>query len=91
MDNCDAAVSAITHTCNPVPFILAGARWREDEEEGALCDVASTVRDLLGLPKPEGVFLLCLFFVAVCFADDGALVALEDGREEIVRQEAYIK
>ncbi|KAF7368234.1 Phosphoglycerate-bisphosphoglycerate-independent [Mycena venus] len=57
------------HTCNPVPFILAGNKADgyalvqdeekktnkdgDDEEEGALCDVAPTVLDLMGLPKPE--------------------------------------
>ncbi|KAJ7079925.1 phosphoglycerate mutase [Mycena crocata] len=52
------------HTCNPVPFILAGPNTKgftllteeekgEEEEEGALCDVAPTVLELLGLPKPE--------------------------------------
>ena len=27
-----------------------------EEEEGALCDVAPTVLDLLGFDKPEGTF-----------------------------------
>ena len=43
------------HTTNPVPFILVGrqtvgARLREG---GALCDIAPTILDLLGIPKPE--------------------------------------
>jgi 2,3-bisphosphoglycerate-independent phosphoglycerate mutase len=51
------------HTTNPVPFIMTGDPTKfkftvdkkdGEEEEGALCDVAPTVLDLLGLPKPDG-------------------------------------
>jgi 2,3-bisphosphoglycerate-independent phosphoglycerate mutase len=53
------------HTTNKVPFIMTGDpkkfRFSEDEKkdgeeenEGALCDVAPTILDLLGLPKPDG-------------------------------------
>jgi len=48
------------HTTNKVPFILTGdpkvLSFKEDgkdEEEGALCDVAPTILDLLGLLVPE--------------------------------------
>jgi len=56
------------HTTNPVPFILTGDPEKlkfkddvkkggdeaeEEEEEGALCDVAPTILDIMGLPKPE--------------------------------------
>ncbi|KAJ6516506.1 BPG-independent [Mycena sanguinolenta] len=47
------------HTCGAVPFIVVGAdgyKLKEDgadEEEGALCDVAPTVLELMGLPQPE--------------------------------------
>jgi len=48
------------HTTNPVPFIMTGdpkkysfAEDKEGEEPGALCDVAPTILDLLGLDKPE--------------------------------------
>ncbi|KAI0030970.1 cofactor-independent phosphoglycerate mutase [Vararia minispora EC-137] len=50
------------HTTNAVPFIMTGDPKKYmftidkkdgEEEEGALCDVAPTVLDLMGLPKPE--------------------------------------
>ncbi|KAK7036254.1 BPG-independent [Favolaschia claudopus] len=68
MRNAETGAPHTAHTCNPVPFILAGKGTKgeggelkfvqdedkgEDEEEGALCDVAPTVLDLMGLPKPE--------------------------------------
>ncbi|KAJ7453890.1 alkaline-phosphatase-like protein [Mycena latifolia] len=61
MRNADTGAPHTAHTCNPVPFIVAGpasegyALVPDDEraEEGALCDVSSTVLDLLGIPKPE--------------------------------------
>ncbi len=42
------------HTCNPVPFILVDARYREAalREEGALEDIAPTVLHILGLSQP---------------------------------------
>ncbi|EKM84442.1 hypothetical protein AGABI1DRAFT_110949 [Agaricus bisporus var. burnettii JB137-S8] len=49
------------HTTNVVPFIMSGGpkglKFKEDdkndEEEGALCDVAPTILDLMGVPQPE--------------------------------------
>jgi 2,3-bisphosphoglycerate-independent phosphoglycerate mutase len=52
------------HTTNKVPLIMTGdpkvLRFKEDEkkdgeeeEEGALCDVAPTILDIMGLPQPE--------------------------------------
>lgn len=43
------------HTTNPVPFILITPRGNELKLRagGALCDVAPTALQLLGLPKPE--------------------------------------
>lgn len=43
------------HTTNPVPFILTNDQLKERKlrEDGALCDVAPTVLELMGIPKPE--------------------------------------
>lgn len=43
------------HTTNPVPFILVDDRLKDRNlrEDGALCDVAPTVLELLEIPKPE--------------------------------------
>jgi 2,3-bisphosphoglycerate-independent phosphoglycerate mutase len=44
------------HTTNPVPFIVVnppGAVQRLDD--GRLCDVAPTLLDILGLPKPAAM------------------------------------
>ncbi|KIJ48531.1 hypothetical protein M422DRAFT_777874 [Sphaerobolus stellatus SS14] len=65
MINIETGNPHTAHTTNPVPFIIAGpkgkgdeagfvfAQDKEDEEAGALCDVAPTVLEVLGLPKPE--------------------------------------
>ncbi|KAL1730414.1 BPG-independent protein [Schizophyllum commune] len=65
MLNPDTGAPHTAHTTNKVPFIMAGEKkgiegvkgFKEDEElgeeGGALCDVAPTVLDLLGLPQPE--------------------------------------
>ena len=65
MLNLETGAPHTAHTTNKVPFIMAGPKdttfafaddkdRKEDEEEGALCDVAPTVLALLGLDKPEG-------------------------------------
>ncbi|KAL9716762.1 hypothetical protein Ac2012v2_001213 [Leucoagaricus gongylophorus] len=56
------------HTTNVVPFIMTGDpkilkfkedfkenedKMENDEEPGALCDVAPTILDVMGLPQPE--------------------------------------
>ena len=62
MINPETGAPHTAHTTNSVPFIMTGDpkkytftedRKDSDEEEGALCDVAPTVLDLMGLPKPE--------------------------------------
>ena len=41
------------HTTNPVPFILINDKDAELRETGALCDVAPTVLELLGIAQPK--------------------------------------
>ncbi|KAJ8517211.1 hypothetical protein ONZ45_g5587 [Pleurotus djamor] len=67
MINPETGAPHTAHTTNPVPFIMTGdpkkysfiqdddeVKAGEDEKEpGALCDVAPTILDLIGLPKPE--------------------------------------
>jgi len=60
MINNDTGNPHTAHTTNPVPFIMTGdpkeysfASDKEDEEPGALCDVAPTILALLGLDQPE--------------------------------------
>jgi 2,3-bisphosphoglycerate-independent phosphoglycerate mutase len=40
------------HTTNPVPFLTVGHDARPLRQGGALCDVAPTILQLLGLPQP---------------------------------------
>jgi 2,3-bisphosphoglycerate-independent phosphoglycerate mutase len=68
MVNLDTGSPHTAHTTNKVPFIIAGPKngdealmfmddkdRKEDEEEGALCDVAPTILTLLGLEQPKGL------------------------------------
>ncbi len=43
------------HTLNPVPFILASNRFKNNKLKtgGRLCDVAPTLLDMMGIKKPE--------------------------------------
>lgn len=43
------------HTTNPVPFILVGDKFKGEKlrSGGALCDVAPTLLDVMGIPAPE--------------------------------------
>ena len=40
------------HTTNPVPFIIVSKDKYELNQTGALCDIAPTVLDILGIEKP---------------------------------------
>jgi len=65
MLNAETGAPHTAHTTNPVPFIIAGPKGKgddagfvfsedkEEEEAGALCDVAPTVLEIMGLPQPE--------------------------------------
>jgi len=42
------------HTTNPVPFILVNCKNATQlQKEGKLCDIAPTLLDMMGLPKPD--------------------------------------
>ncbi|KAG6846311.1 2,3-bisphosphoglycerate-independent phosphoglycerate mutase, partial [Arthromyces matolae] len=66
MVNLETGAPHTAHTTNPVPFIMTGdpkklsfvkdEDKKADEEAGALCDVAPTVLDLMGLSIPEGSY-----------------------------------
>lgn len=50
----DAAQPYTAHTTNPVPFLLAsGGKYKL--HEGILADIAPTLLELAGLPKPEAM------------------------------------
>jgi 2,3-bisphosphoglycerate-independent phosphoglycerate mutase len=57
--NCEMMRDPVTggphtaHTTNPVPIVLFGARNRALLAEGRLADIAPTLLELMGLPKPR--------------------------------------
>jgi len=64
MVNADTGAPHTAHTTNPVPLIVTGGfklanepkkgeSGEEEHEEAALCDVAPTILDIMGLEKPE--------------------------------------
>jgi len=62
MRNAETGAPHTAHTTNPVPFIMTGDPKKfkfaadlddGEQEPGALCDVAPTVLELLGLPQPK--------------------------------------
>ena len=69
MTNLETGEPHTAHTTNCVPFIMTGnpgaitlkdeEEGAQDDEKGALCDVAPTILDLMGLEKPEGTPMMC--------------------------------
>ncbi len=54
MEDPDTHAPFTAHTTNPVPFILINGNGKyELKETGALCDVAPTVLQLLGIKQPD--------------------------------------
>ena len=67
MINAETGAPHTAHTTNKVPFILTGEghefvtddeEGTEGEEPGALADVAPTVLAVMGLPQPEGEWMV---------------------------------
>lgn len=52
------------HTLNPVPLIYVGQHASELMENGALCDIAPTMLQLMGLPQPAEMTGRSLLMVA---------------------------
>jgi 2,3-bisphosphoglycerate-independent phosphoglycerate mutase len=57
--NCELMVDPETggphtaHTTNPVPFVAVGTPFPALRTGGALCDVAPTILQLLGVEQPQ--------------------------------------
>lgn len=49
----DGAGPCTAHTTNKVPFLLVGCQDLQGLRTGILADIAPTILDLLGLPKPK--------------------------------------
>jgi len=41
------------HTTNPVPLLVAGVGDVKLRQDGRLADIAPTMLEIMGLPKPE--------------------------------------
>jgi 2,3-bisphosphoglycerate-independent phosphoglycerate mutase len=55
MRDADTGQPHTQHTTGPVPLVYVGPREAGLREDGALCDVAPTLLDLLGLPLPSAM------------------------------------
>jgi len=53
MFNTETNSPQTAHTTNPVPFIIVSKEKYDLNSDGALCDIAPTVLDILGLSKPD--------------------------------------
>lgn len=64
--NCEQMVDPVSggphtaHTTNPVPFVALGTPFRTLRSGGALCDVAPTILQLLGVDSPAEMTGRCL-------------------------------
>jgi 2,3-bisphosphoglycerate-independent phosphoglycerate mutase len=54
MRDADTGQPHTQHTTGPVPLVLVGAE-RRLRQDGALCDVAPTLMELLGMPVPAAM------------------------------------
>ena len=52
MSDTETGQSHTAHTCNPVPLIYVGERPATLAENGALCDLAPTLLQIMDLPQP---------------------------------------
>jgi 2,3-bisphosphoglycerate-independent phosphoglycerate mutase len=52
---CEVANGPFTaHTTNPVPFVLVNVEKANGIDKGGkLCDIAPTLLELMGIPKPK--------------------------------------
>ncbi len=51
----DKGEPATKHTNDPVPFFILDKKVRLRQDEGALCDIAPTILEMLGLPQPKAM------------------------------------
>ena len=53
MVNAETGKPQTAHTTNKVPFVIInGPKGVELKDDGALCNIAPTVLQLMGIPKP---------------------------------------
>jgi len=69
MMDLEAGQPHTAHTTNPVPLIYVGDRASALLENGALCDIAPTLLEVMGLPKPAEMTGRSLLLTADADAD----------------------